>query len=64
MNKDDIVKLRRSMSLTQEEFARRLGVHRVAVARWETGKFKPSPLARAQIERLKASQKSKKKGGE
>ncbi len=64
MNKDDIVKLRRSMNLTQEEFAHRLGVHRVAVARWETGKFKPSPLAMTQIKRLKARQKSKEKGGE
>jgi DNA-binding XRE family transcriptional regulator len=64
MKKDDIVKLRRSMNLTQEEFARRLGVHRVAVARWETGKFKPSALAMAQIERLKAKKKSRKKGGE
>lgn len=61
MNKDDILKLRQLMNLTQEEFACKLGVSRVAVARWETGKFKPSPLAMAQIERLKAKQKPQKK---
>lgn len=34
-------RLRKAASLTQGEVARALGVHRVAVARWETGAHEP-----------------------
>ena len=53
MKKKAIKNLRQSLGLTQEAFARELGVSRAAVAKWEAGDFKPSPLAMRQIERLK-----------
>ena len=63
MEKEAIRKFRLSMKLTQEAFARELGVTRGAVAKWEAGDVKPSPLAMNQIERLKGRKKPKKKGG-
>ena len=53
MKKKAIKNLRQSLGLTQEGFARELGVSRGAVAKWEAGDFQPSPLALMQIERLK-----------
>ena len=44
--------IRRTLSLTQEQLAHRLGVSFVTVNGWENGKRKPSPLARRQIEQL------------
>lgn len=38
----DIKKLRESKEMTQNEFARLIGVDRSAVAKWETGKARPS----------------------
>jgi len=63
MKRDAIKKLRLSMKLSQEAFARELGVSRAAVAKWEAGDYNPSPLAMIQVERLRARTKSKKKGG-
>lgn len=39
---EDIKKLRLSAILTQEEFAKELGVSFATVNRWETGKSKPT----------------------
>ncbi len=44
--------IRKTLSLTQEQLAHRLGVSFVTVNEWENGKRKPSPLARRQIEQL------------
>ena len=49
-------RLRRSLGLSQQALADRLGVTRVTVTRWETGRKKPQRLARKavqqEIERL------------
>jgi len=37
MRGTDVRRLRKRLGLTQAKFARLLGVHRVSVARWETG---------------------------
>jgi len=64
MKKKAIKNLRQSLGLTQEGFARELGVSRGAVAKWEAGDFQPSPLALMQIERLKNQMiEGAKKGG-
>ena len=39
---EDIKKLRLSAILTQEEFAKEVGVSFATVNRWETGKSKPT----------------------
>lgn len=39
---EDIKKIRRKAFLTQEEFAKRIGVSYTTVNRWETGKAKPN----------------------
>lgn len=44
--------LRDRLSLTQEQFAGKLGVTFTSVNRWENGRSKPSPLALKQIETL------------
>lgn len=47
-----IRKIRKTLNLTQEQLAQRLGVSFVTVNEWENGKRKPSPLAKAAIEQL------------
>ena len=49
----DIKKIRKKLSLTQEQLAQKLGVSWTTVNRWENKKTKPSPLAMKQIESLK-----------
>ena len=49
-----IVSLREAMALTQSEFARRLGVSKMTVSRWECGRMRPSREAGEAILRLKA----------
>lgn len=39
---DNIKKIRRKAFLTQEEFAKQIGVSYTTVNRWETGKSKPN----------------------
>ncbi len=53
MDSEAIKKFRLSLQLTQEEFARKLGISRSTVAKWECGDFRPSRLAMGQIRRLK-----------
>ncbi|MBI2817828.1 MAG: helix-turn-helix domain-containing protein [Acidobacteria bacterium] len=48
MNPEELRVIRDKLGMTQEQLASALGVHRVAVARWETGTRKiPSMLALA-----------------
>ena len=51
----DVVKIRQKINLTQEEFARRVGVTLSTIHRWEKGKSLPSKLA---IQRLVNLEKS------
>ena len=50
----DIADLRRKLNMTQEQFARELGVTVGTVNRWENGRFRPSPLADRAIKKLYA----------
>jgi putative transcriptional regulator len=52
MDKEAIRELRRKLGLSQEAFARRIGVSVLTVRRWEKGSSKPSPLAMARIEEI------------
>lgn len=46
MKAEKIKQLRLMMGLTQEAFARQTGFTISTIHRWETGKVKPSPIAR------------------
>ena len=48
----DVRALRDALGMTQEEFAREVGVSFTTVSRWETGRGTPSRLARRQLEQL------------
>ena len=48
----DIADLRRRLNMTQEQFARELGVTVGTVNRWENGRFRPSPLAEKALKKL------------
>jgi DNA-binding XRE family transcriptional regulator len=43
--------IRQALEMTQEEFGRTIGVHQTSVARWETGRSKPT-FTLAQIKAL------------
>jgi DNA-binding transcriptional regulator YiaG len=45
-----VKELRRQLSLSQEDLARKLGVSYATVHRWENGLSNPSKLAKAQLE--------------
>ena len=45
-------KLRKTLGLTQEQFAAKIGVTVSTANRWENGKGTPSPLAMLRIEEL------------
>ena len=61
----DIKKAREKLGLTAEELAQKLGVSVTTVSRWETGRHKPSKLARNRIKEVVDQQQDKKvdKGG-
>ena len=52
MTPKQIKALRKKHSMTQEQFARSVGVSMRTVSLWETGKSKPSQLAVAVLERV------------
>jgi len=52
MDGSDIRRLRRSLKLTQKQFAKKLGVTTPTVGRWEIDLVKPSPEAEAKIREL------------
>jgi DNA-binding transcriptional regulator YiaG len=39
VNGSEVRRIRKQLGLTQDEFARLIGVHLVSVSRWETGKM-------------------------
>lgn len=44
--------LRESLGMGVVQFARAVGVSRMTIFRWETGRETPNPLSRAALERL------------
>ena len=58
MKDKDVKELRKSLGLTQKEFAARLKVDVITVSRWERGEQRPTQLAVRRLERLE-----KKAGG-
>lgn len=53
MNSGEIRELRRSMHLTQRQFAKMLEVAVSTVGRWEIGQTSPSPMALSKLNVLK-----------
>jgi transcriptional regulator with XRE-family HTH domain len=52
-SKENILKqIRQALGISQEEFAKRLGVNRSSVARWETGYTKEASFTLRQIKAL------------
>lgn len=49
---EQIKEIRKKLNLSQEEFAKKLGVSFTSVNRWENGQTKPSKLAKKQIVNL------------
>lgn len=48
----DIKAIRKKLGLSQVKFAEGIGMCDMSVKRWESGKFRPSPLARNKIEEV------------
>ena len=55
----DIKVIRKQLGMTQEQFAHELGVSFTTVSHWESGRFKPSPMAVRNIERLLEEKREK-----
>ena len=52
MTAKQIRALRDSLALTQEKFAKRIGVHVITVSRWECAENAPRGMALKALERL------------
>ena len=50
----EVRQIRETLGLTQEEFAKRLGVFQPQVSSWESGRVNPSRLMMEAIRKLKA----------
>jgi putative transcriptional regulator len=61
MKSGQVRNIRRRLGLTQERFAKRIGVVKSTVARWETDQSEPSPLAEVRLKELRRRQVSQKK---
>jgi putative transcriptional regulator len=59
MTSDEIRKLRETLGLTQEEFAKKVGAGRVTIARWESGQSKPTGLYLRALEKLQITVKKR-----
>jgi DNA-binding transcriptional regulator YiaG len=57
-----ILKIREALDLTQEEFARRLGVIVTTVSRWENGHVTPRGLSIRALETCETESAAKAKG--
>lgn len=52
MESKEVIELRKTLGLTQQEFAVKLGTTVTTISHWENGKNKPSPLAELALEKL------------
>jgi len=52
IRKYDVVSLRTRLGLSQEKFAKKLGVSVSSVGKWERGLYKPRGLSLLALERL------------
>ena len=50
MDSDEIIRRRIALALTQQQLADAVGVHRITVVRWETGRAIPLGLAARLLE--------------
>lgn len=50
---EEVKAIRAKMELTGDQFAKRIGVHRVTVVRWERGEMVPRGMALAALLKLK-----------
>ena len=58
MSPTEIASLRKSLRLTQEQFAQLLGVHSLTISKWERGVLHPTPYQTALMHSFgKASQR-------
>lgn len=48
----DVKETRKQLGLTAEELAQKLGVSVTTVSRWETGRHKPSKLAKRRMKEV------------
>lgn len=59
MNPEAITAVRKSLRLTQDQFAQLLGVHSLTVSKWERGKLRPTPYQAALMQSFdKATKRS------
>jgi len=59
MDKARVIALRRDLEMSQEEFAKKLGVSWSTVNRWESGKTGPGPQAVRDMQDLAADRGKK-----
>jgi DNA-binding transcriptional regulator YiaG len=59
---DEFKRMREAAGLTQEKLAERLGVHRVTIARWETGERRIPEMAARLLARIRDDERAKRKG--
>ncbi len=62
MTPEQFSALRKRTKLTQGQFAAAVGVNRVTVWRWETGKVEPSPVMIDHVRRVTAALVERAKG--
>lgn len=58
MINQEIKELRLKMDMSQEDFARLLGVKLQSISRWELGKTFPGPKARRELKKLIAKRRN------
>ena len=56
MDKNRVIALRQRLKMTQEQFAEKVGVHRITVWRWEAGEKEPSKFVARELERMEKRQ--------
>lgn len=55
----EIQKLRKQLGVSQERFAKMLGVSFMTVNRWEKGLFTPSPMAEEKLDQILSNHRRK-----
>ena len=52
MTPEEVKALRQAQGFTQEKFARKIGVHKLTVSRWERGEISPVGMSLKALERM------------